>query len=169
MAGAVGTSEVADGSLTGTDIANGSIYDIDIGNEAGIEYSGTGYYDIANLATCNTTSVITSVTITAPTSGYIMVSASGDFCRYPAGEYTYVMMDDSPSGLSWDGSNFLSYYESTHRPCGVGQSKQFAFQYVYNVSASTYTYYLKGCSESSAGDGNLDYHPMIAVFVPTRY
>ena len=169
MTSAVGTSEVANGSLTGTDIADGSIYRFDIGDEAGIDYSSTGYYDVANLATCNAASVITSVSVTAPTNGYIMVSASGDFCTYTAGEYTYVMMDDSPTGLAYDGYNRLTDYEATHRPCGVGQSRTFSFQHVYTVAAGTYTYYLKGCSESSAGDGNLYYHPMIAFFVPTRY
>ncbi len=85
-------------------------------------------------------------------------------------EWTWIMMDDSPSGNTSDGSNNAYDYEGTQRPCGVGQSTPFAFQYVYSVTAGTHTYYLKGCSETTAdGDGNLSYHPMIGIFVPTRY
>lgn len=159
---AVGTSEVA----------NGSLFDIDIADEAGLDYSGHGYYDIINLTNCNATTTIASVSVTAPTSGYILVSSTGRFCTYPAGVWTWIMLDNAPGGTSygWDGQNYRYDYSSTFRACGIGQYTQWAFQNAYYVpSSGTYNYYLKGCTSTSAGDGNLNYNQLIGLFLPTRY
>ncbi len=169
--GGVTSTHILNNSVSSTDILNNSIYDVDQVDEAGLDYSGSGYYDIANLNTCSATTNIASVSVTAPTSGYIMVSASGRMCTYPAGEWTWIMLGDNPSTttIDYDGNNYFYDYETTQRACGIGQYSHYSFQNVYPVSAGVHTYYLKGCSESTAGDGNLYYHPMVGIFFPTRY
>lgn len=179
--GAVGSAAIADGSVASVDIADGAVASVDIAdnsvtaadlaNEAGINYGGTANIT-TTLSTCNTTTSLSAVSITVPSSGYIHVTASGSSCTYTGGVYSMLMLDDAPGGatLTWDNENYAYDYSSAARGCGIGQFIPYTFENVYYVAApGYYTYYINGCVSIANNQTFFKSRPMVATFYPTRY
>jgi len=156
-ASAVGSNEVQDNSLTGADIANDSLSNLDINNEAGADYtilSGTNNF---LLGASDVT--VRTVTITAPTSGFVIASASGYFFR---------------SGVDADGACVITL---------LGNSSESSFIFVGNVSADTPRMPFGATRGFNVPSGNTTFslicnssigirviNPvMTALFVPTLY
>jgi hypothetical protein len=138
---------------------------------AGIEYGSSTSQQIATSVntTCNTFSDITSITVSAPSTGYISVSASGEFCAYTGGTYAMLVLDNASGGTTYDSMNYSYTRDALNRACGIGQFDRYHFQNVYPVAAGTYTYYLKGCTNTGTADGILHRRPMIGQFFPNKY
>jgi len=101
-------------------------------------------------------SKITSVTVTAPADGFVMVTASGRGCIHTANKYVQLLLSSSPTAYSSLSSNYLAISgASTDQSCGVGQSVSFSFTHTEPVSeGSVNTYYFignKGDSDSISG------------------
>lgn len=114
---------------------------------------------------------LSTVSITAPVSGYVVVAVSGLACTHTANEYMYLALSNTSGGgvLTFDGNNYITISSPTARACGIGQESSYAFQNVYQVSAGTTNYYLKACLEASTTSANVSAHNMTAIFYPTRY
>jgi hypothetical protein len=147
------------------DIVNGSLTDVDIKDEAGIDWSGWGGHAAAGIAQCSSYSNLTSVTITAPTSGYVVVRANGITNQTVGGQTWRVCLDDASGGTTCDGHSWImetsdtSYYEN---------EKAWSLQKVYSVGAGSKTFYLKACHSEFSG-GNVVWDDVVGTFYPTRY
>jgi hypothetical protein len=82
---AVNGSKVANGSLTGADVANGSLAAVDIRNEGGADFVNFGSKSIGT----QTPETVVSVTVTTPSSGVVIVNASGTF-SFTSGEISVI-------------------------------------------------------------------------------
>lgn len=168
--GAVGSAAIADGSIASVDIAANSVTAANLANEPGVNYSGSGTLTTL-LSTCNTSTSLIGVSITAPSSGYVHVSASGHFCTYTGNVYSMLMLDDAPGGaLAYDGGNHVYDLSGASRGCGIGQLTPYVFENVYNVTGpGYYTYYVNGCVSVANNETLIEFGPMVATFYPTRY
>lgn len=162
--GAVTSAHIADGNVTSTDIANNSVTSIDMQNEPGIDWGGIASSYNSEVCDSGTDHTISSVSISAPSSGYIFVSASGRVrTTSTTGGYIFTGLGTNPNGISAGEYNWqYHYYEG-------GYWDQFQYQMVASVSAGTYTYYLKACESVSTVTGSVNTRPLIATFFPTRY
>lgn len=70
-------ADVKNNSLTGSDITSQSIPATDLSNEAGAAFAGGNQF----LPLTNTDATVRFVTITAPSSGVVVVNASGSTLR----------------------------------------------------------------------------------------
>jgi len=171
----VGASELAPNSVYSVDIANGTILNEDINAAAAIAVSKifgdigfdywqaqtvvseswtTGVYDMRNLA---------SVSITAPTSGYVLVLFNG---------YMYCDNEDRMMRVGvGTTSSTHDVFENVGRPEGTGTVTlygHFTTTRVYDVAAGTHTYYgnVEGYSSYASGDAWLYPKNLIAIFIP---
>jgi hypothetical protein len=175
-ANAVGTSEIADnsvtsadianGTITGTDIASSTIYDTNIGDEPGIEYTSNG-----GGATIGSTSAsLGSMQLTTPTSGYVLVIASGSvyWSIASAAQGMCRLRISTAAGDTGEGEGvqFIRFQSGL----GTGTfSFPFSILRVYSVAASTYTFYLNAVHQVVNGTLKSDDWTMSAIFIPTRY
>ena len=168
--GAVGAAEIATGAVGSAEIANDSVTAGDIKGEAGLDYtSGTASYWAPGLTVCNTFTNIRSVTLVAPTAGYMVAMATGVIEAITVGQHVRVVIDDASGGSSYD-TSFFHFYE-TSTTTGYQDFKDFAMQAVYTVTAGTSkTFYVKACRESTGlTSGYIDSDSFIVLFFPTKY
>ncbi len=159
-------ADILNSTITGSDIASSSIYDYDIADEPGFDYTSWGSHTYVGISECGSYSNLTSVTLTAPTSGYIVVQANGAANSSVAGHAWRVCLDDASGGTTCDGYSWIlepantNYYEN---------EKSWSLQNVYYVSsAGSKTIYLKAC-RSEFANGTIMWNPVVATFYPTRY
>ena len=62
------------GAITGTHISNATVTDVDIADEPGVEFVN----EVSNQTLTATSATFSTLTLTAPTSGYIIATASGN-------------------------------------------------------------------------------------------
>ncbi|MCP8323165.1 MAG: hypothetical protein L6N96_03180 [Candidatus Methylarchaceae archaeon HK02M2] len=151
----------------GDDIYGNTLTALHILDEPGIEYVALGSKIVSTISSvCSSLTDLASISLTAPTSGYIHVQASGIYNPGTASKWVRVGIDDASGGSTFD--NLAPYLESD--VIGVYyDEKSFSLNIVYNVSAGTKTYYLKACREDTSTTGTLWWDYFTATFYPTRY
>ena len=144
-AGAVGTSEIADGSVTATDLSN----------ESGADYTNLD----ALTALTSVDDVIISVSISAPSSGHVIVNASGYFNSTADGSIGRCSIT---TGVTVDFSVLIiSDLNATNNYAPFASTRGFpvlAGLNVFNLVCNEFS------GAMSVGDPS-----MIAIFVPTVY
>jgi len=169
----VATSNIADNSVSSAKIANGSIMDTDvnanaaiamskINGEAGIDYNSIG--TVLNITT--TMSNLGSVTLSCPTSGYVLLIVSGSAVMF--GDNTVLEV-----GMGSSTSTFLHYY-STGYLDGARTDRSynpFCVTYVTSVAAGNRTFYALARKSSTYDSNtiNLTSVHLTAIFFPTLY
>ncbi len=172
-ASGVTSTHILNSTITGSDIASNTVqsadvsnlYDIDIVDEPGLDYHEGGLTYTSSIATCNTYTPLASVSISAPTAGYILVHAPGRAYKTTETGYYYLRLGESGTDGGTSGQNWDYFSGSTT----AIQYEGFSFQHVYPVSAGTHTYYLKSCRSDTTVSGYVYTHTMVATFFPTRY
>lgn len=173
MYNAGGTNTITlDADLTGNSAAalpEGAISATEMFNEPGIaaaHTTSTIYFNSSDM-----TDIIT-VTITTPSTGYIIVEGKTivRLSGTRGANYAYVQIDETSGGLTTSPYFASSGFDST---VTTGLSLRPAFvQRIYSKSAGSYTFRLEGLSFSGAGPGASTgcYNSMItAQFFPTSY
>jgi hypothetical protein len=140
------------------DILNDSLLDIDMADEPGMDWA-SGEQSVALTSTDTT---VRAITVTAPTSGYVVVNASGYF------DFTNMAGLDGArcsitTGTTIDFSHLI-----------IAQDNSTAIQWLpfgatrgFSVSSGSTVYRLV-CDEF-AGNVNVEDTSMTGIFVPTRY
>ena len=135
------------------------------------DYKGRIIINVNNLAVRGASpefSEITSVTVTAPTDGFITVNASGQGCIHTASKYVQLGLSSSPTAPAILSENLFTISgASTQQPCSVGQKVSFSFTHTEPVSqGSVNTYYLIGDKgDTDATSGNLLINGLTAQFI----
>jgi hypothetical protein len=155
----------------GGDIANNSLRDYHIGDEPGLDWSGATERNIATQVTsnCSYLTNLATVTITAPTSGYVFVHANGIAELSTTDRWVRVGIDDVSGGGSFD--SYAPFLENCSAEVNAGSyedERRYTVSNVYYVSSGSNTFYLKACKESGA-TGRIMWDDFVAIFFPTRY
>ncbi len=166
-ADAVGSSEIAAGAVANSEIANNAVDRFKILDECGAADS----MNYNNYALPTSTSDIMSQAIDVPASGYVLAMAFGTL-NIP---HVYSTTYDSYGRISLYLAPGGSYYSVT---LNTGQISRYAptgnydipvySQFLFPVSAGTFTVYLKG-SRSSSVAVTLDNFSLILVYIPSDY
>lgn len=144
-----------------------TLYDYNIADEPGIDYLNDGHFTESYFSTSSSSLTnVRSVSLTAPTSGYVVVTATGHIDFNASDKFLALCLADSPGGSSCDNrKHFLGAYSAS---ATSADQQDFAMTYVYSVSSGTKTYYLKGYKESGS-DFDLYVDSFTAMFFPTKY
>jgi len=163
------SDKIVDGAIINTDINNAADISISkISGDAGLEYKtwGSTFYSVPE----NSETVIDmgNITLTAPTSGYVVVWLAG-YTTFMGDQKTLdlginivntsITDDASVSIGRMDGSGTLRFRESFH---AMG---------VFAVSEGNSTFYALVQGNTTFGVGVADVFPqtMTAIFIPKRY
>ncbi|HQF43630.1 MAG TPA: hypothetical protein PK073_12035 [Ignavibacteriaceae bacterium] len=166
----VTSSKIADGTIVNSDINNSAAISVSkISGDAGIEFRtwGGSYFGVP----ANSSTVINmgSLTLTAPSSGYVYVTLSGDAVFFGDHKTLVVGINSNNTTLPdetsvsigrLDGSGTLRFYESF---CATG---------VFTItSAGNYNFFALVQGNTSFGTGNANVSPktMTAIFIPKKY
>ena len=153
----------------------------EINDEPGIEYnSSTAATSVSTLSTCNSYSNIRSVTVSpprSPSTGYIVVRASGQAALTATDQSIGLGIDDSSGGSTLDSRQWrLENTADEVAMANYENRRAFFIQHVYTVSPGTgtsypssRTFYFKGCRESSSATGTIYPDHFTAEYFPTRY
>jgi len=164
-ANAVNTGSIVDGTIINADIsASAAIAASKIFGDVGVEYVGPGSTASWSDGQFDTR-VIRSVTINAPTNGYILIIHSGSSIFFSENRYLEVGIGIGASPmfqveLGWlDGSSTQRFY----MPYSVAG--------VIAVNAGTFTVNAFGIPNSTFDTGLVRLLPesLVAVFIPKRY
>ena len=153
-------ADVADNSLTGADVADNSLTAADLIDEAGADFA-SGDQTVALTVADQT---VRSVTITAPTTGRVIVNASGSFlfedAQVDSGQCSIT------TGAALDTTHLISAEES-----GAGRDSTlnmpFGATRGFDVAAGSTAFNLV-CNEPSGTVSVLD-TSLTAIFVPGAY
>lgn len=154
-------------SVDGGDIVNNTITDLDILDEAGVDYSNTsGLGTSHNLTT--TWSVINSVTITVPRSGYVTCIGMG------VADWDQSTVDGDVA-LGWDDASGTvapnSYNQVGTDPTGDSDTRLgVSAMYTFSASTGSRTYYLKARTTSAVANAfDFQFHGTSCMYFPSRY
>ncbi len=154
---------IDDNAVGSAEVINNSLFDVDIADEAGVDYqSGTAF-----IALTTTDTTIRSISLTAPSSGYVILTASGTFY---GGETSSIDLDYARCSLGTNAAIDLSavtYFIERTNTQEMGYVPMALTRVLGVGGASTLTYRLV-CDEVD-GDVSLGFTNLNGVFVPTRY
>jgi len=152
------------------DIANNSIYSWDIVDEPGLDWSGATERNISTQVTTSSAAptILASVTLTAPYSGYVYVHADGIAELTTTDKWIRVGIDDA-TGSAYDSyAPFLENCSAERNPGDYEDERRYSLSEVYSVSAGSKTYYLKAYKETGA-TGRIMWNDFVAIYFPHRY
>ena len=155
----VNSDEIAAGAVGSSEVSGNSIPSTDLSNEAGADFAGGNQ----SVTLTSTDVTVRSVTISAPSSGKVIVNASGFFDLNSAGND--VARCSITLGTTIDQNALIIYNDSG----AVGHTGfvPFAATRGFNVGAGTTTFRLV-CDEF-AGDTEVQDTHLTAMFFPTTY
>jgi hypothetical protein len=107
--------------------------------------------DASTLSTCDTYTNLSTLGLTVPRAGFVVVTASGIYSPTLADKYVRVCIADTSAGSSCD--SWSPVLESTSANfTGYGAEKRYTLQKWYYVSTpgTTKWVYLKACKEAGA-------------------
>ena len=173
---AVGSSQLAANSVSSDHIVNGTITDVDISAGAGIapskidgfpgiEYTGPGTIQTWSTGQSDTKTLAT-ITMTIPTSGYVLLIHSGYATFFRQGRRVYAGVGTSTATTTYDVQ--LGYLDGTG-------SERYNLPYtasgVFVVTAGTRTFYATGHGDAAFDSGgfNMTATSFSGIFFPVKY
>ena len=154
------TSDILDNSLAGVDVQDDSLNAADLKDEAGADFVESGSNQINFTAAAQ---IISSVQVTAPQAGVIIVNASGWFDFGTTANFV-------DCSLSLNGAvDFTTVLTEDHAadPGSADDDEAFALTRGFPVNAGTTTVNL--VCDSSSATGGVENVSMTAMYFPTRY
>ncbi|UCD94861.1 MAG: hypothetical protein JSU69_02080, partial [Candidatus Zixiibacteriota bacterium] len=163
--GAVTNSDLGDNAVTGAKVSNGSLYDTDLGDEPGI---GSNYGSSSYVSLTSTDVNLTSVTITAPTTGYVIVLGSAYYVpSHVSGTKDLGRFSISRASATLD----FGYLANVSTPANATTDSDMplpvALHRTDTVIAGTVTYYF--VADAYSGSPRVSKARLTAMFFPTAY
>ncbi len=123
-----------------------------------------------NLSTVSTSSNIASVTVSAPSAGYVIVTASGSIYWNAASTASgLVRLKVSSTNNDVSETPGVQFIRGPFAAAGISMFP-FSTSKVFAVSAAgAQTYYFNAWHQVVNGTASMDDYTLIAVFVPNRY
>jgi len=162
------TTHIANGTITGTDISNGSIQPEDIAAEPGVDWVESGSGGV--MSTSSATSVVDSVEVVCPASGYIIATVSGffvwDVTSTSDGIIRLKVSDTRNDVGESDGVQIIrQHFEVVPAEPLI----QYSLTRVEPVSAGSNWIYFNAWHQVVNGEARIDDYNLVALYVPTRY
>ncbi len=148
------SQDIRNGAVDGSKVADGSLTAVDLGDEAGVEFVGG---ENALFLSLSVNTVVQSVIVTAPRSGFVIVNASGTFNMF-AGAAVQCSLT---TGSVLENDRQFSSNPGNTRTEFFGMTEGFV------VPAGTTTFNLV-CREDQENVAIVN-SDMTAIYVPTRY
>jgi hypothetical protein len=128
--------------------------------------SGSG----GTVSTLSTTSNITSLTVTAPSAGYVIVTASGSIYWNTASTASGLVRCKVSETIHDVGETPGVQFIRGSFPAAEASVHPFSTSKVFTVSAAgSQTYYFNAWHQVVNGTASVDDYTLIAVFIPNRY
>ena len=151
------SADIATGGVASVDILDNTVHDYDMADEAGVDYVGGDQH----LLLTTTDVVARTNVVTAPTAGYVIVTASG-YWDYDTGT-SAVPRCSITTGTTVDYSALIiGEVSSTVDYLPFAGTRTF-----YVSGGASYTYRL--VCDMASGTAYVDDTQMNSIFVPTRY
>ncbi len=156
--------DIADNCVTGEKVSDGSLSGLDLDDEPGIASN----LELYQMYFDTTYGPMDSVSITVPTPGYIVVSATGRMILNTHGGTGTVYISISKNADQEDHDCFYTWDVPESFPLDY-YYQPLALTYVDRVlTIGTYKYYLVG-KASTGYESSVDKTVLLAVFYPTAY
>jgi hypothetical protein len=165
-ANAVNSGSIVDGAIINADInASAAIAASKILGISGIEYNLTDNSETWADGEADART-LSSVVMTIPSNGYVLVIHSGYARMYSQTKLLYPGIGDTPTSMDeyhvmgWvTGSSTLNYY------------MPYCITHVYQVTPGSRTFYAIGSGNGgyATGSGFISVQTLVAIFVPERY
>jgi hypothetical protein len=160
----VSTAKIAAGAVTATQLAIGSVTAAKIADEPGINFVENN--NVGALSTNSASCQVASLTIVAPSAGYVVVNACGTVYLGAAGDnMVRVKVSTTPNDVAEAaGIQFIKPTTVTvyvHQPFSVTR--------VFPVTAGTNTFYLNIWHQLAPGVGYWEEPLISGQYFPTRY
>jgi hypothetical protein len=155
---------IADNSVTSAKIASSAVTAAKILDEPGIKY--LDYSGSDTVSTVQADCQVASVTLVAPASGYVMVTASGWVNVYTAGTHMYRIKVSMTSSDIGEAAGVLLI-----RMPGASSEDLFPYSVsrAFPVSAGSRTFYLNMWHQTAPGVSLYNEYTLIAQYFPTQY
>ena len=138
-------------------------------SNVGVEWveSGSGGTISTSSASCN----IASVTVSAPSAGYVIVTASGSVVWHITNTaYGMIRLKVSATTDDVGETPGVQFIRNSFPDVTTNPFIPFSVSKVFTVSAAgSQTYYFNAWHQVVNGDASVDDYTLIAVFVPNRY
>ncbi len=159
----ISSADIADETLTTADVQNNSLYDADLADEAGVEFVGGS----GSIQLTGTDVTVEAISVTAPTSGYIIANASGYFTL---DEGSTTSLDWARCSLGTSTSidlNAVTVARERNTSQEMGEVPMSLTRVFVVIVPGTLTIRLV-CDEQ-IGDVSINSTHLNGIFVPTRY
>lgn len=158
--GSVGTAQLVDNSVRSVDVNDGSLAAVDMLDEPGVDGSYGAW--IANVDTSVHSWL--SVTISAPSSGYVLAIFSC-ITQIQSGEIAQAGVSDSPTSIGAYGEGKI-----ISTAVGTGADLTIMATEIFPVSAGDFVVY-GNVKAATSSTGNVDFTDgrLQAIYVPTGY
>jgi hypothetical protein len=129
--------------------------------------SGSG----GTISTASATSNIASVTISAPSAGYVIVTASGSvYWDIETINYGMIRLKVSATTNDVDETPGVQFIRTSFPDISTNPNFPFSVSKVFSVSAAgAQTYYFNAWHQVANGTATMNDYTLIALFVPNRY
>jgi hypothetical protein len=160
----VSNVDLANNSISSAQIIDGTITNSDIMDEPGVDWVES----TSPISVPTSAGVISSITIDAPKSGYVIVTASG---------FVNWLINSTSTGtinlnLSTIGGDTDVLYQCIGIS-GVSTNEYYRFPFsitrVFSVSAGSNTFYFNAHHFWVVGQAWVHNHSVVGIYVPTRY
>jgi hypothetical protein len=129
--------------------------------------SGSG----GTISTASASSNITSVTVSAPSAGYVIVTASGSvYWDIATTDYGMIRLKVSETTNDVDETPGVQFIRTSFPDISTNPNFPFSVSKVFSVSAAgAQTYYFNAWHQVANGTATMNDYTLIALFVPNRY
>ena len=133
---------------------------------ARMDYSTRTTYSMTSISTSSTSKTdIKTVTISCPSSGRVVVIASGQAVLTTADQWVELCIDGASGGSTCDSyDHILENTADAASAANYENRRNFSIQEVYSVSEGSKTFYLKAHKESTTATGTVIVDDLVALF-----
>ncbi|MCK5066359.1 MAG: collagen-like protein [Bacteroidales bacterium] len=163
---AVGAAEIAAGAVGSSEVADGSLTSLDLLNEPGVEFINDSDFSVWNAGELDTRS-LGSITMSIPSSGYVLLTHTGYIRFYTQSRFLIVGIGENATTMLgrdlWVGYLAGTNTNDVYIPYTV--------TVVVAVTAGNRTFHAlgRGFSGYTTGSAFMAMTNLVGVFIPTRY
>ena len=148
-------NDIRDNAITSAKVRNGSLTAIDLGDEGGVDFDGGDQVLVLDLFA---DTVVRSVTLTAPSSGFVILNASGQFSLLPDAFVACSLTTDSVLEVN-DAESAAAVTNASFQSFGMTEG------FVVATGSTTFNLICRELAEGAAVVNS----DLTAIYAPTRY
>ena len=158
-----------DDEMTPYQELSSTLYSMSTAKAPGVEWVEPGHGAV--ISTVSTTSGLTSIDVTAPSAGYVIVTASGSiYWNIASTAYGMIRLKVSDTNNDITETPGIQFIRTEFPGTGTNPNFPFSVSKVFPVaSAGTYKFYFNAWHQVVNGSASMNDYSLIGIFVPNRY